>query len=84
MRAISPGISLPATEMTPWPPTDITGSVIASSPETTRNSAGRLRRTSQICAMFPEASLTPMMLGMSASRTSVAVSTFEPVRPATL
>ena len=31
--------------------------------------------------MFPDASLTPMMFGISASRASVAVSTFEPVRP---
>ncbi len=70
--------------MTPWPPTDMTGSVMASSPDSTRNCGGSVRRTSQIWAMFPDASLTPMMFGISASLTSVAVSTFEPVRPATL
>ena len=37
-----------------------------------------------ICAMLPEASLTPTMLSIAASRASVAGSTFTPVRPCTL
>ena len=62
----------------------ITGSVIASSPLSTRKFSGTLRQTSQICRMFPEASLTATMFGIAASRTSVAGSTLQPVRPGTL
>src|SRR5271157_2531837 len=47
-RVIGPGISLDATEITPTPPAAIRGSVKASSPETTRKSAGTAFSTS-IC-----------------------------------
>ena len=39
-RVISPGISFEATEMMPRPPSAISGSVIASSPESTMKSSG--------------------------------------------
>ena len=45
---------------------------------------GAARQMSQIWDMLPEASLTPMMLGISVRRTSVAVSMFVAVRPGTL
>jgi hypothetical protein len=81
---ISRGISFDATEMMPRPPTAISGSVSASSPDSTRNSGGTALATSHICVMFPDASLTPTMFGTSAMRASVATSTFTPVRPGTL
>ena len=43
---------------------------------------GRLRHTSQICPMLPDASLTPTTFGIVARRASVLGSTFTPVRPA--
>ena len=61
-RVISAGISLDATEITPRPPIAINGSVIASSPESTRNSSGTQFRIVAICPTFPEASLIPTML----------------------
>ena len=70
--------------MTPRPPTAISGNAIASSPDSTRKSAGTARQTSHICCMFPDASFTPTMFGIAARRTSVATSTFTPVRPGTL
>ena len=69
-EAISCGISLDATETTPTPPSAITGSVTASSPEKTRNVSGTLLITSAICVMLPLASFTPMMFEISASRAS--------------
>ncbi len=81
---ISAGISLPATEMMPCPPTAINGSVSASSPESTMKSEGTARTISHICETLPDASLTPMMLGIVARRASVDTSTFTPVRPGTL
>ena len=47
-------------------------------------SGGTTRHTSHICVMFPDASLTPTMFGIAASRASVAGSTLIPVRPGTL
>ena len=70
--------------MMPRPPTDISGSVSASSPERTRKLSGTLRQTSTICVTLPDASFTPTMFGICASRASVAISTFTPVRPGTL
>ena len=70
--------------MTPRPPTAISGSVIASSPDSTMKSAGTARQTSHICVMLPDASLTPTMFGIAASRASVDGSMFTPVRPGTL
>ena len=70
--------------MTPRPPTAINGSVIASSPDSTMKSAGTARQISHICWMLPDASFTPTMFGMAASRTSVRTSMFTPVRPGTL
>ena len=81
---ISAGISFDATEITPRPPTAISGSVIASSPESTMKSAGTAWQTSHIWLMLPDASLTPTMFGMAARRASVAGSMLQPVRPGTL
>ena len=68
----------------PEAPNAIKGSVSASSPENTRKLSGTIRKISTAWATFPEASLTPMMLGISANRASVLGSTLEPVRPGTL
>ena len=76
--------SFEATEMIPRAPIDIAGSVSASSPHSTRKSAGTAFTASQICVMLPEASLTPATCGIVASRASVAGSTLQPVRPGTL
>jgi hypothetical protein len=81
---ISCGISFDATEMMPCPPIAISGSVSPSSPESTRKSSGTARQISHICGTLPEASFTPAMFGICASRASVATSTFTPVRPGTL
>ena len=70
--------------MTPLPPRPASASVMASSPESTVKSGGRVAHRFAICAMFPEASFTPTMLSIAASRRSVAGSTFTPVRPGTL
>ena len=53
--------------MIPRPPIAISGNVIASSPESTRKSAGTALQTSHICVMFPDASFTPTILGIVAS-----------------
>ncbi len=84
MRAMRPGISLEATEMTPCAPTAMAGNVSASSPDSTTKPGGTSWQTSQICVMLPEASLTPATWGIVARRTSVAGSTLQPVRPGTL
>ena len=81
---ISAGISFDATEMMPRPPTAISGSVSASSPDSTMKSDGTARQISHICVTLPDASFTPTMFGISARRTSVAGSTLHPVRPGTL
>src|SRR5581483_148350 len=81
---ISAGISLDATEITPVPPREITGSVMASSPEKTRKSPGTALNTSAIWLMLPLASFTATIFGISASRASVPGSRFAPVRPGTL
>ncbi len=81
---ISAGISFDATEMMPRPPIAISGSVMASSPESTMNSGGTARTISHICVMLPEASLTATTCGIVARRASVAASTLQPVRPGTL
>ena len=81
---ISAGISLDATEMMPRPPTAISGSVSASSPESTMKSSGTARQISHICVTLPDASFTPAMFGSPAIRTSVETSTLTPVRPGTL
>ena len=84
MRAMSDGISLDDTEMIPRPPTAITGSVSASSPERTTKSFGTELHTSQICDMLPDASLTATIPGTELRRTSVETSTLHPVLPGTL
>ena len=81
---ISAGTTLDATEITPRPPTAITGSAIASSPLSTRKSSGMRAQTSAICIMLPDASFTPMMPGIVASRCNVGTSMFVPARPGTL
>ena len=73
-----------ATEISPRPPTAINGSASASSPDSTWKSGGTARQTSHICVMLPEASLTPTIFGIVASRASVRGSTLQPVRPGTL
>ncbi len=84
MSAISAGTSFDATETMPAPPTAITGSVSASSPESTRKPGGTAAQISHICVMLPDASFTPAMFGMALRRTRVATSTLQPVRPGTL
>ena len=84
ISAISRGISFEATEITPVPPREITGRVMASSPEKTRKCSGTALQTSAICAILPLASFTPMIFGISASRASVPGSMLAPVRPGTL
>ena len=64
---ISAGTSFDATEMMPRPPIAISGSVSASSPDSTRKSSGTLRQISAICVTLPDASLTPTMFGIVAS-----------------
>src|SRR5262245_27720100 len=81
IATISPGISFATTDTMPRPPIDISGSVIASSPDSTMKLAGTPLTTSQICEMFPEASLTPTMFGISVRRSNVRVSMLVPVRP---
>ena len=49
----------------PRPPTAISGSVSASSPDSTRKSDGTARQISHICVMLPDASLTPTMFGIA-------------------
>ena len=73
-----------AVEMTPRPPTASTGSVSASSPESTANASGHCATTSEICAMSPHASFTPTTCSTSASRASVSGRMFEAVRPGML
>ena len=63
MRDISAGTSFETTETIPRPPTDITGSVSASSPDSTRKSSGTARQISHICVTLPDASFTPTMFG---------------------
>ena len=84
ISTMSAGISFDATEMTPRPPIAISGNVSASSPERMMKSEGSSLQTSIIWLMLPEASLTPMMLGIAERRASVAGSTFTPARPGTL
>ena len=82
--AISPGISLLATDTTPSPPIARTASVAASSPAITATSRGRSRQITAICSMLPLASLTAITRGCSASRRNVSASTLAPVRDGTL
>ena len=81
---ISRGTSFETTQMTPRAPIDIIGSVMASSPDNTMKSGGTARTYSHACCMLPDASLTPMMFGIAASRLSVFTSMLQPVRPGTL
>ncbi len=55
-----------------------------SSPHSTAKLYGTCCTTCAIWLMLPEASFTPTMYSISASRFSVAGSTFTPVRPCTL
>ena len=82
--AISPGISLLATDTTPSPPMASTASVAASSPARTATSRGRSRQMTAICSMLPLASLTAITRGCSASRRNVSALTFAPVLEGTL
>src|SRR3954447_18285956 len=84
MRTISAGTSFDTTDTIPRPPTDITGSVSASSPDSTRNRGGTARHNSNICVTLPDASLTPVMFAIAVRRTTVLTSTLQPVRPGTL
>jgi hypothetical protein len=70
--------------MIPRPPTAISGSVSASSPESTMKSSGTDAQISHIWVTFPEASFTATTLPIAARRTKVTGSTFTPVRPGTL
>ena len=81
---ISAGISFDDTEIMPRPPTAISGSVNASSPDSTMKSDGTARHTSHICDMLPDASFTPTIFGICDSRTSVDDSTLMPVARGTL
>src|ERR1041385_3192197 len=69
---ISAGISFDATEITPTPPKAITGNVTASSPESTQKLSGTSPQISAIWLTLPLASFTPIILGISVKRTSVA------------
>ena len=60
------------------------GSVSASSPESTRKSSGTCWITCVIWEMFPEASFTPMMFSISDRRRSVGGSMLTFVRGGTL
>src|SRR6266446_4034274 len=67
---------LAITEMTPRPPTAITGSVRLSSPDRTANSGPQARTTCVTWSRDPDASLTPtMFLQSRARRARVSVST---------
>jgi hypothetical protein len=73
------------TEMTPRPPTAMSGSVRLSSPDRTEKSGPQFRMTCVIWSSEPDASFTPTMLAQSLTRrTSVSVSTLTAVRPAML
>src|SRR5688572_16884632 len=82
--AIRRGVALLVTEMTPSPPSAITGSVIESSPERTENPCGRSRMMSAIWLMLPDASFTATTLVHFASSSVVRASMLLPVRPGTL
>jgi hypothetical protein len=75
--AIRSGTTFDATEITPRPPTAISGRAIASSPDSTVKFDGTSRQTSHCCVMLPEASFTPTMFSMAASRASVRGSTLQ-------
>jgi len=63
----------------------MSGSVMASSPESTWKWGGRARRIAMIWARSPDASFVPTMFSMSrASARVVEAVMFEPVRPGTL
>ena len=81
---ISAGTSFEATEMTPRPPSAISGNVNASSPDSTTKCLGTTRQISAICVMLPDASLTPTMFLSAERRNTVAGSMLQPVRPGTL
>ena len=65
ISAVSRGTMLAITEMTPRPPTDMSGSVRLSSPDTTEKSGPQARITWVIWSRDPEASFTPTMVGQS-------------------
>ena len=81
---ISAGISFDATEMMPRPPIAISGSVSASSPDSTRKSSGHgaadLGHLLDVAGRFLDAD----DVGIVASRAQVAASMLQPVRPGTL
>ena len=60
---MSRGATLAVTEMTPWPPSSISGSAVASSPLKTRNSRGLRRISSEPRSRLAVASLMPTMFG---------------------
>ena len=81
ISAISRGISSDATEIMPTPPSAITGSVTASTPDSTVKVSGTMFSISAICVMLPLASFTPAIFGTLFSLARVAGSILAAVRP---
>ncbi len=75
---------MPATEITPLPPTATSGRVIQSSPESTVSESPVSWHSAWICFTSPVDSFTPKMIFSSASRARVGGSTLVPVRPGML
>src|SRR5262245_13891179 len=78
------GKALANTDITPTPPTAMIGTVRTSSPEINMKSFGALRAIRIHCSKFPEASLTPMILGWAANVSVVSAVRLDEVRPGTL
>ena len=81
---MGPGISFDATEITPTPPSAMSGKVKASSPDSTWKPGSTAFRTSICCVMLPDASLMPTMFGTFERRATMAGSMLDDVRPGTL
>ncbi len=85
LQAISAGTSLPATEITPRPPTAISGSVmrvVAAQHDEVRRAFAQI---SVICEMLPDASFTrDDVRDRRRAARAWRGSTLQPVRPGTL
>jgi hypothetical protein len=81
---IAAGTTLPATEITPVPPTAIVGSSSASSPASSVLPGGSSAAMREICCRSPDDSLSATAVGSDHNRCIVAGCRFVAVRPGTL
>ena len=84
LETVELGATFDVVEITPRPPTASSGSVNASSPESTSKSGGHCATTCAIWSMLPDASLTPTTHSICASCASVPGRMFDAVRPGML